>query len=98
MKKYLSLLCCVAGLTHCISTPPHKDFVIAKIALSRAKKFQADKLYLNIYTKADNFYSKAVFSYNQENYEEAQTYFQESIKWAEKAELKARLKQAREEM
>ena len=91
-------MCCVVGLTHCISTAPHKDFVIAKTALSRAKKFQVDKLYPNTYTKADDFYRKAVSFYNQENYEEAQTYFQESIKWAEKAELKARLRLAKEEM
>ena len=98
MKKYLCLLSCLLGLTHCASTGLHKDFVIAKTALSRAKKFQADKLYPNTYTKADNFYRKAVSFYNQENHEESQTYFQESIKWAEKAELKARLKLAKEEM
>ena len=87
----------MAGLAHCVSTAPNKDFVIAKTALSRAKKFQADKLYPKIYAKANSFYKKATSFYNQENYEEAQTYFQSAIKWAEKAELKARLKQAREE-
>ena len=86
-----------AGLTHCASIAPHKDFIIAETALSRAKKFQGDKLYPNIYSKASHFYKKAVSFYNQKNYEESQTYFQESIKWAEKAELKSRLKQSKEE-
>ena len=97
MKKYLCLLACLLGLIHCVSTDPHKDFVIARTALERAKKFQADKLYPKIYTRALRLYKKALSSYNQKDYGEAQTHFQEVIKWAEKAELKARLKQAKEE-
>ena len=98
MKKCLCLLVCFIGLTHCASTGLHKDFVIAQTALSRAKKFQANTFFPSAYNKADNLYRKAVSFYNQKNYEESQTLFQESIKWAEKAELKARLKLAKEEM
>ena len=98
MKSYLFLLLFLGSLTHCVSTHPHKDFVVAQTALSRAKKFQADKLYPKIYAKSANFYKKAVSSYNREELEEARTYFQEAIEWAEKAELKARLRLAKEEL
>ena len=97
MKKQLFLLYFTVGLTYCASVAPHKDFIIAETALSRAKKSQGDKLYPDIYARANRFYKKAISFFNQENYEKSQTYFQESIKWAEKAELKSRLKQAREE-
>ena len=97
MKKYLCLFCCLAGLTHCVSTGPYKDFVVAQTALSRAKKSQADKLYPKIYDKAESFYKKGMSYYEQDKPEEAQTYFQESIKWAEKVEMKSRLKQTKEE-
>ena len=95
MKFFILLF--FLSLTQCISTTPYKDFVIAQTALSRAKKFQADKLYPKTYMKASQFYKKAVSNYKQNNYEESQTYFQSAIKWAEKAELKARLKQAKED-
>ena len=98
MKKYVYLLLFLGFLPHCVSTDPHKDFVIAHSALSRAKKFQADKLYPRSYIKADRLYKKALSFYKAGNYGEAQTYFQDSIKWAEKAELKARLKQEKEEL
>ena len=97
MKKYLCLLCFLGVLVHCVSAEPHKDFVVAQTALTRAKKFQADKLYPKIYAKSAGFYKKAVVFYNKKELESAQTYFQEAINWAEQAELKARLKQAKEE-
>ena len=98
MKKYVCLLCFLGFLNHCVSTDSHKDFIIAYSALSRAKKFQADKLYPHTYMKANSLYKKALSFYKEGNHEEAQTFFQDSIKWAEKAELKARLKQEKEEM
>ena len=97
MKLFIYFPFLLLSLTHCVSAPPHKDFVIAKTALSRAKKSQADKLYPKTYMKANRLYQKAMSEYKQNNHEEAQNYFQSSIKWAEKAELKARLKLEKED-
>ena len=97
MKKSICLLFFLWGLMHCVSSDPNKDFVVAQTALKRAKKFQADKLYPNTYGKSTRLYKKAISSYDQKDFENAQTYFQEAIKWAEKAELRARVKLAKEE-
>ncbi|MCY4320813.1 MAG: hypothetical protein OXC37_00185 [Bdellovibrionaceae bacterium] len=91
-------MCYLLVLTDCSSLIPNQDFVIAETALLRAKKFDAHKLYPNTYLKAYNLYRKAIAEYKKENYESAQNHFQESIKGFEKAELKARLKQAKEEI
>lgn len=98
MKKRFYLFFFTLGLTHCISIDPHTDFIVAHTALKQAKKSQADKSYPAIYAKSLSFYKKAVSFYNQENFEEAQIYFQRTIRLAEKAELKARLKLVREEL
>ena len=97
MCKFLSFVFCLCLLTACVSTPPNKDYALAQSVLLMAKQFEADKLSPNYYSKALSLYKKAVSLYKRQKYEEAGSSFEESIKLAEKAELKARVKKFREQ-
>ena len=89
----LFLSCLLAG---CVSTPPHTEFAVAKSALLRAKKFQADKLYPQVYLRALAFYKKGAYNYKRQNHLKARNSFETSIQLAEKAEFKARSKKIRQ--
>lgn len=97
--RYKNFACLFILLTtaFCVSTPPHKDYALAKSALSIAKKFSADKVAPKYYSKSLILYKKAVTSYNQKDYEKAGLLFEDSIRYAEKAELKARIIQKNEQ-
>ena len=82
-------------MVSCVSTGPDKEYALAYSAILAAKKSLADKLYPEVYLKALSFYKKAVSFYKRQDYGEARDFFEESIEWAEKAELKARIKQKR---
>ena len=87
---------CLLGLS-CVSTPPYKDYALAQSVLLNAKKFSADKIVPKYYSKSLILYKKAVLSYKQKDYEKAGLLFEDSIKFAEKAELQARIKQKKDQ-
>ena len=96
-KKLLKSLFFCVFLSACVSTQPHQEYAIAQSALQAAKKSTADKLFPQAYSKALALYKKGARQYRQENYEEARNSFETAIQLAEKAELKARLKQKSED-
>ena len=81
----------------CASTLPNKDYTLAHSALLTAKQFSADKLATKYYSKGLILYKKAVAAYKQKDYEKASLFFEDSIKFSEKAELKARIKLKKEQ-
>lgn len=96
MCKVLSFLPFLYILTACASVQPNQEYALAHLALSTAKKFEADKFSPKSYSKALSFYRKAVAFYKKQNYEEAENFFAKSINLAEKAELKARIRKLQE--
>jgi len=96
MLKFLSPLLLFLLLTACVSTIPNKEYAIAQTVLLTAKKFEADKRFPRLYSKAVTLYQKGVSLYKKQNYDESRTFFEDSIQLAEKAEFKARLQQKKE--
>ena len=92
--SFLLFFCFLLG--SCVSADSKKEYVLAWSALSAAEKFEADKFYPKIYSKALLFYKRAVSLYRKKKYEEASNFFEKSIHFAEKAEFKARVKKNRE--
>ena len=96
MLKFLSFLLVFLFLTACVSTIPNKEYAIAQTAILTAKKFEADKRFPKLYSKALAFYQKGVSLYKKQNYDESRSLFEESIQLTEKVEFKARLQQLKE--
>jgi len=95
MKKISLFFIFLIG-TACVSIQPYKEYALAREALFTAKKFSADKFFLKTYLKARFLYKEGVNFYEQHNYEEAKSSFEDSIKLAEKVEFRARLKVKRQ--
>ena len=87
----------LVSLASCVSTPPYKEYALAQTALSEAKKFSADKIAPELYSKSLSLYKRASNSYIQKDYEKAGLLFADSLKFAKKAELISRLKQKKEQ-
>ena len=85
------------SLVSCISVLPYEEYAIAQRALLRAQKFSVEKTASQSYSKALILYKKGVDFYKNEKYEKAFYAFKESILFSEKAELKARIKQKKEQ-
>ena len=96
MLKLLSPPLFFLLFTSCVSTIPNKEYAIAQTVLLTAKKFEADKLFPRLYSKALSLYQRGVSLYKKQNYDESRTFFEESIQMAETAEFKARLQQMKE--
>ena len=96
MYKTLSFLLSFYTLTACSSTQPNQEYALAQVALSTAKKFEADKLSPKTYSKALYFYKKAISLYEQNDYDSSKNSFEKSIDFSEKAEFRARVKKLRE--
>lgn len=96
MLKFLSLLLFFLFFTSCVSTIPNKEYAIAQTVLLTAKKFEADKRFPKLYSKALTLYQRGVSLYKKQNYDESRTFFEESIQLAERAEFKSRLQQIKE--
>lgn len=96
MKQPISFLLWSSMLTACVSLEPYKEYALAQSSLLWAKQFSANKLFPKAYIKASLLYKKGASLYKEQSYDEARLSFEKSIKLAEKAELKARLKTLKE--
>ena len=96
MYNFLNIFLLVLLLTACVSTNSYKEYALAQSSLLTAKKFEANKLAPKMYLKAQKFYKKGISLYKKKNYEKAQSLFEKSILFSEKAEWKARVKTLRE--
>ena len=98
MNRIFKILFLGFLLNSCFSTPPpNKHYLLAKEALFLAKKFEAQSTFPKAYSKALFLYKKAVFLYKNKKYKSAKKNFEESIRLAEKVELKSRIKKRQEE-
>lgn len=92
MKKVplICLLFCV--ITACAGTPPFLGYVIAKTALDSARKVDSATNASPYWVKAIHYYQRGQTSFRERDYISADRFFNESIKWFEKAENFSRFK------
>ncbi len=83
---------CLFLTTACAGTPPFVGYVIAKTALKSARKAEAEKNASPYWTKAMHHYQRGRNSFQERDYISAERFFNESVKWAEKAENLSRFK------
>ena len=91
MRKLVVGLCFLLT-TACAGTPPFAGYVIAKTALKSARKVGAEDHAGPYWTKALRHYQRGRNSFQDRDYISAERFFNESIKWSEKAENLSRFK------
>lgn len=79
-------------LVSCAGRPPFLEYSIAKVALKAARKVDSEKNAGPYWIKAMDYYSRGEKSFQERDYLSSKHYFNESIKWAEKAENLSRFK------
>ena len=78
-------------------TRPKLPMGMAAAAIMAAKKSQAPTRAPRLYRRAEYFYLKAKHSYRQKYFNKAQDYANMSIKFSEKAELIAKIREIDED-
>ncbi len=84
-------------LSSCAGKPPFLEYTIAQTALKSAHKTNAEKNIGPYWEKAMDYYRKGKQKFRARDYISAERFFNESIKWAEKAENFSRFKMSKGE-
>ena len=84
-------------LLACAGRPPFLEYTIAKTALKSARKVNAEKNTGAYWYRARDYYQQGRRSFRERDYKSAERFFNESIKWAEKAENFSRFKMSKGE-
>ncbi|MYE07789.1 MAG: DUF4398 domain-containing protein [Oligoflexia bacterium] len=79
-------------LTSCAGKPPFLEYSIAQTALQAARKVNAEQNTGSYWEKAISYYQRGKKKFQERDYISAERFFNESIKWAEKAENLSRFK------
>ena len=79
-------------LISCAGNPPFLEYTIAQTALQSARKVNAEQNTGAYWEKAVNYYHRGEKEFRNRDYISAERFFNESIKWAEKAENVSRFK------
>ena len=90
--KFRPVIIIFVLLTACAGKPPFLEYTISQKALKSARKVNADKNATTYWLKALNYYQRAEKRFQDRDYIPARRFFNESIKWAEKAENLSRFK------
>ena len=85
----------LAGLASCAGAPPLEEYAVARSAVEMAKKHEGDKWSPESYKKAISLYKKGRRAFQGRYYRTAENYFEEAVRYAERAENTARLKNSR---
>ena len=92
MKKKLFTCFLFCVLTACAGTPPFLGYVVAKTALDSARKADSATNASPYWAKAMHYYQKGQLSFRERDYISAERFFNQSVKWSEKAENLSRFK------
>ncbi len=84
-------------LVSCAGRPPFLEYTIAQTALKSARKVNSDKNAVAYWSKAIDYYRKGEKRFQNRDYISAKQFFNESIRWAEKAENLSRFKMSKGE-
>lgn len=94
MRLTLTLFFClffVLGLSACVGKPPLQEYMLSYVAIesaqeARAKEYAKKQLHIS-----QTLYEQALRHYNERDYKKAKEYFNQSRRYAEQAELRARV-------
>ena len=84
-------------LTACAGKLPFLEYTIAQTALKVARKVNSDKNATAYWLKATDYYRRGEKRFQNRDYISAKQFFNESIRWAEKAENLSRFKMSKGE-
>ena len=90
--KFFGLVIIFICLISCAGTPPFLEYTIAQKALKSARKVNSNTNADVHWKKALHYYYKAEKRFRDRDYISPRQFFNESIKWAEKAENFSRFK------
>ena len=90
--KFFLLAALFFYLTACAGNPPFLEYTIAQEAIKAARKVNSGKNAVAYWTKALESYQRGENRFQDRDYISAERFFNESIKWAEKAENLSRFK------
>ena len=82
----------MVGLVSCAGTPPFLGYVVAQTALNSARKANSETNASPYWAKAMHYYQRGQKSFQERDYFSAGRFFNESVKWSEKAENFSRFK------
>ena len=89
--RFLSLI--AVGLSiGCVSPPPVEDYNLARAAIRAAKTQKAQQFAPGLWHEAEVSYRRAKGYYSDREYAKAEKHFLRTIRYAEKAETKSRIK------
>ena len=91
MKFFLSVVF-LCLLSACSGRPPFLEYTLARTAIQSANHVKAKQNAKLQWMKAMNYYHKGEERFNGRHYRSARRFFNESMRWAEKAENISRLK------
>ena len=96
MKKFGVLILAFSFLS-CAGKPPFLEYTIATTALKSARKVNAEENTSSYWYRAMDYYQKGRREFRERDYKTAERFFNESVKWAEKAENLSRFKMSKGE-
>ena len=76
----------------CAGRPPFLEYTLAHSALQSAQTTKSDRHAALYWTKASRYYKQGKRTFSSRDYMAAKRFFNESIKWSEKAENLSRYK------
>ena len=76
----------------CSGRPPFLEYTLARTAIQSASRARAKQNAKLQWMKAMGYYHKGEENFNDRHYMSARRFFNESMRWAEKAENISRLK------
>lgn len=79
-------------LTACAGKPPFLEYTLAQVAIKAARKVNSEKNAISYWVKAMDYYRRGEKRFQDRDYISAGRLFNESRKWAEKAENLSRFK------
>lgn len=85
---YLFLL---LGLSACVGKPPLKEYMLSHVAIESAQHAHAREYAKKQLHVSQTLYDQALRQYEVRNYKKAKELFDQSRRYAEQAELRARI-------
>ncbi len=79
-------------LFSCAGRPPFLEYTLAHQALKSAKTIQSEKHAVHYWLKANRYFHTGERKYRNRDYMSSKRFFNESLKWAQKAENLTRYK------
>ena len=90
--RYLLFVFISFSYIGCTGRPPFLEYTLAQSALQSAQTAKSERHAALHWTKASKYYKQGKQKFNSRDYITAKRFFNEAIKWAERAENVSRFK------